>query len=90
MQISCVRNYEHQEANFFKISKNHVQHKIEGFCDQNIVNKVLQHILILLEKTIKKLLLDTSLTTPFLTFECPKMVNRTCLVLKKIQKPCSA
>ena len=69
-----------------KIAKNHVQHKIEGFCDQIIVNNNIHQILILLQNNIIEVPLDAWLTTSFLTFKWPKMVNSTCLGLKKSQK----
>ena len=73
-----------------KRAKNHVEHKIEGFCDQSIINNVLYHILILLQKTTTKVPLDTWLTTTFLTFEWTEMVNSTCLGLKMSQNIFSA
>ena len=97
MQISCVQNDEHQEGKYcfwgpawgWKRAKNCVEHKIEGFCDQIIVNNILHHILILPKKTTTKEPLDASLITPFFAFEWTKMVNSTYLGLKNIQKPCS-
>ena len=94
MQITYEENDEHQEGKCcfsgpnwgWKRAKNHVQHKIEGFCDQSIVNNVLHHIIILLKNNITNVPLDASVTTPFLTFEFTKMVNSTCLELKKKQK----
>ena len=69
-----------------KKSQNHVKHKIEGFCDQSIVNSIHHHIIILKKKMITKAPLYASLITLFLTFEFPKMVNSTCLWLKNTKK----
>ena len=35
-----------------KKSQKHVQHKIEGFCDQSLLNNVVHHIIILLLTTV--------------------------------------
>ena len=87
MQVSCVGNDEHREGRccfsgpdwVLKRSKNHVQHKIEVFCDQSIVNNVLHHILILIQKMITMVPLNAWLTTTLPTFEWPKMLNSICL-----------
>ena len=76
MQISCGDNYEHREGRYcfsgpawdLKRAKNHGHHKMEGFCDQSIVNNVLRHILIVLQKMITKVPLESWLTTPLLNF----------------------
>ena len=85
-----VRRWSTAPAMVRKRDKNHIQHKIEGFCDQSIVNNVLHDILILNQKKITRVHLDTWLTTTFITFEGPKIVNSTCSGLNNIPKPCSA
>ena len=86
MHISCVGNYEHREGKcclpgptwVWKRGKKYVQYKIEGFCDQSIVNKIFHQIMIILQKTITKVPLYAWLITPFLTFEWPKIAEDNC------------